>query len=342
MANFAGSVLLAGQTVFNRSFIANGEWKGVDVSALKVMREAIKVNPSLASVRTSEKRKISGVLPIRQAATNKTERTFDHKGIFGDSKKVDLEWATFAETFSISKKLADNNILVGAEMYNRSMQNAILNITTRIEAWALAQLVADRTQFCLGGANGTFNATSNAFEMEKAQRKLFFANARLMMMKNGYKGNLCALTDTMATSLAQELSFNGSNNADNTAAQLSGFIHCPTFSNVLTGFDASAILVDPSLVGMSSWIPGLNRKAPISEKIESVLGDYYNIYVPELGLELAVHAYTERADTNVSGGDRQDEVTQFEISTDVCYQSSPLSDIRGPRESVVFGIGLKK
>ncbi len=325
MANFAASVLNAGQALFLNTYTDNGEWRAVDFAAIQVMNKGAITNPLLANLRTSELRAVHAYLPIRQTAGGGTTRTHDHTGSAGDSKDVTITWSTLSEKFKVSAKLSNNNVLQGAQMFAAELKNAIDNLLERSNALLIAQLLAGKTQVNAGGANGTFNATDDNYEVANTQADYFFQEVKKMMSKNKYKTQIVSIVDAKAAVLAERGGWQGVGNDKNLAPQYAGQTIVGTDSDIITGQSGSVISFPANGVAFQPWIPAENRKPLNASKIMDGVGDFGQIAIPELGVNFAVHAYSARANTSAIGGSTQDVVTEFEISIDWAYASSPIS-----------------
>ena len=108
------SNFVKGQATFSEKY-RTGEWKAPDTAVLSVAFAGAKANPLLAALRKREDRSVSGYLPIRKTKAAATERLFNHSGTRGDSLEVPITWQTSIDTFSISIKQNDNNIISFAD-----------------------------------------------------------------------------------------------------------------------------------------------------------------------------------------------------------------------------------
>jgi hypothetical protein len=340
MANFVPSALVAGQAKFSDK-MQSGEWRLPDSIAFNAASQAEIANPSLKDLRTREDRAVHAYFPIRQAATNGSSRAYNHTGTRSDSIDKTITWTTFSEPFTISLKQADNNVFTFADMFAAAEKNGLYNLIARIDAWFAAALVADKTQINVGGGNGGWIVGDLNYEVPLTEQNFFFQNARQMMELNLFRGALIAIADDKATVLSQRLQALGSANAVNYAFQFQGMTILPTTRTILgSGYNGSAIVYENGLVAVSPWIPKQNRKPLDPNKAMEYNGDYGMINTPSLpGVDIAIHAYAQRADNSALGGYTQDLTMEFELSVDMAYQSAPLSTFRGASDSVVYAIG---
>ena len=341
MSYFVPSAIVAGQAKFTENF-QKGEWRLPDSVALNAAQKSLIANPSLGDIRTREDRTVYAYFPIRQAATTGTARAHNHTGSRGDSLSKTLSWSTFSEPFSISIKQGDNNVFTFAEMYAASLNNAIYNLISRLDAWFVAALVADKTQYNAGGGNGNFNSGTYNYEVPLAEANYFFQNAEQMMAYNLFKGRLIGIVDSKAAILSQRLQAQGSANATNFGFQFGNVDVMGSTRTVLgtSTYAGSGVFYENGLVAIEPWIPKQNRKALDPQMALSYNGDYGQIAHPAMpGIMFAIHAYSQRADNSLYGGYTQDLTMEFEVSIDMAYQSAPLSTLRGSNDSVVYAVG---
>lgn len=350
MANYTPSNLVKAQAVFNQKY-TSAEYRIPDTAALSVAYQGEKANPMLSEIRKREDRLVSAYFPIRKAKSAATERLFNHNGTRGDSLEVPVTWATSIDTFSISSKQNDNNILSFEDNWAAQMQNSIFNILSDVETKFLANLQADRTQVNEGGVNGTFDGVDNVMEIDLADKDYFFQNVRANMNQNLYKGQLVAVVDSLSGIQAGRNIQQGAGNSTNLGWQFDNMTMTQSTNAILSGltttYKGAALVFPMDLAGLVPWIPKQNRKPLDPTKAMSVLGDYGQIEVPVFNadggvaytLPIAIHMYAERADTSAANGSKQDDLIQVELSVDTAYVSAPLSDFRGADDSVVYGFG---
>jgi hypothetical protein len=352
MANFTPSNLVAGQALFNDSY-KSGEWRLPDTAVLASMFTGQKANPALAALRERDDRSVSAYLPIRRALGSATGRTYNHTGSRGDSASVTLTWNTIAETFSLSIKQNDNNVISFEENYAAQMKSAISNILERHESATLALLIADRTEINKGRIQGAWNSTDNVMEVNATATDKFFQNVRTSMKNNLFRSNIMVIADSLAYMNKEFSEAQGQANATNLGFQFNGMTVAMTTQDIDTDYEGAAIAFPMDLAGLVPWIPKQNREPLNPVRSMSFVGDFGSVTVPVLddagntkySLDFAVHAYAERADASGSNGDAQDVVMQVEVSLDLAYVSAPLSGFRatgpfaGKTDSIVYQFG---
>lgn len=353
MANFTPSNLVAGQALFNDRY-KSAEWRMPDTAVLASMYTGVKANPALSALREREDRSVYGYLPIRRAKGTATERLYNHTGNRGDSSQVSLSWNSIPETFSISLKQNDNNIISFEENYSAQLNSAIYNVLERQESAMLALLIADRTQINGGRINGSWNSTDYVMEITGGDNSSkFFQNVRASMKNNLYRNNVMVIADSLAWMNNEFGVAQGAGNGVNLGYQFNGLNIAMTTNAIDDSYEGAAIAFPMDLCGIIPWIPKQNRKPLNAAAAMSYNGDFGQITVPVLddkgtqvySLDFAIHAYAERSDTSGENGNKQDVVLQVEISLDMAYVSAPLSDLRavapfaGKTDSVVYQFG---
>lgn len=343
MANAANSILIAGQSKFNERMLG-AEWRLPESAAIRSAVLGEMANPSFADIRTSSARTVTAKFPIRQTATGASVRVASHSGSNPDTNTETITWTKFVEDFSIGLSLADNNLYQWSELYAAAKRNAILNLLSRVDASYVASLLADKTTASAGGANGTFNATPDNYEIDNADSSNFYGEVKAMMNQNNYKGLIVGLVDARGAVLADTLGRDGAGNASNTSAQLLGYQSIIPTSRALLGtgsYSGSGVFYQNGLVGVNFWVPMKNRKTINAEKamMDSV-GDFGQFTVPEMpGATFAHSIYAGRSDQSGSGGDEQDILIHEEISLEMAYVSAPVSSFQ-TETSPIFTAGL--
>lgn len=350
MANFTPSNLVKGQALFNEKY-KSGEWRLPDTAALSVAYQGEKANPMLAELRKREDRSVSAYFPIRKDKSVATSRTYNHTGTRGDSLEVPVTWQTGIDTFSISLKQNDNNIISWEENYAAQLQNSIYNVLSDLESKYITSIQADRTQVNVNGTRGTWNDTDYVLEIRDADRKHFMQNVDVNMRQNLYRGQKIIIADSLASIDFMQSATQGESNATNLGWQFMNNIIVQSTSSLLTGltntYDGAALAYPMDLAGSVFWIPKQNRKPLDPVQALSYNGDFGQVIVPvyddkgnvKYNVPFAVHSYAERADASASNGSAQDVVIQVEVSCDNAYVSAPLSDFRGSNDSVVYAYG---
>lgn len=356
MANLTPTNLLDGIIKVSEGF-GSKEFRVPNTAALSTAYLGEQTMADLANVRTREDRATKFDFGIAKADEGKTERLYNHTGNRMDSYRKTITWGSVVDTFSISEKQCDNNTMGFAGVFANGIKNSVNKNLLKWDNAFLALLKADVTQINLGGLDGrgAWNATDNIFEVESAERDYLMALIEANFANNDYNDPLVCLVDSLAFIDAHKAMNQGSGNSTNLSYQFGNTNLIKTNKSLYSGYNGAAIAFPSNSVAMTTWIPKQNRK-PIDEVAAmSYNGAVGTIPVPIYDqngnviytIDAAISMYTQRADTSDANGNKQDLLTQVEISWDYAYASAPLSaaratgDFAGKTDSVVYSYGVK-
>lgn len=337
MANYAASVLAEAQLILNDRFASPEKRLKAPANVLGAfMKNTSLAMPNIGSLRTKEERPEKAYFANRSKRSNTASRTHDHTGSVGDSTEVALSYSVYGDKFSTSLKRSDNNVMSDAQILANELENAFKNVHETIDAAALAFLGTNKTGVNAATKNGVFDNTNDVFEIATANIARFIQHAKSMLRQNYYTGQADLILDPVLFLEAEHYLQQGSQNSTNTNYQRSlvDIWEAITFADA-NYVNGAGYIIPEGTIGMVDWIPSQNRRGVGS--YDSVLGGYGTIVNPINGLTMAVHSYTERGDTSASGGDTQDNVQQWEISTDISFNKSPLSVAN---ETSIFELGI--
>lgn len=337
MANFEVSNLVKAQTILNERFGAP-EMRDRESTVLALGRRNAEIMiPSHTLLRTREDRPITAyILKRNKRTTTGAGRVNDHTGAIGDSISADISWTTFADTFSMSLKLLDNNMFDAATVLANQFAQCFQNIRADVEQFLIDYLVAARTQVNAATANGTWDNTNFIFGITDPYGKpgLYFEDMKSMMRQNNYSGMVDLIADPTLYTYARIYAAQGAQNAVNTAFQFSGMDIRESIGFALPNLmssEGAALTLPQGTFGVLDWIPRQNRQG--SGDYNDYNGGYGSMTDPVSGMTFAIHGYSQRADTSASNGSAQDNTIEFEVSIDLSPNLAPLSNAT---ESVVF------
>ncbi len=335
MPNYQASVLAEAQLILNERFAAPEKrlkTAGVIGSFLRNTELSL---PNIGRLRTKEERPEKAYFANRTKRATTSSRTHNHSGAAGDSTEVSLVYQTFSDVAQTSMKRSDNNVMSDAVILANELENIFKNIHEDVDAAALAYLATNKTGVNVASKNGSFNAVNETYEILAANKDRFFQYAKSMLRQNYYTGGADAILDPILFAQAEFLAQQGNSNNTNSGFQFSGLnvsesvqLEDANYANGIGYF------IPQGTIGVVDWIPLQNQNG--KGDFESHLGGYSKIIDPYTGLDFAIHAYTQRADTSATGGDSQDDVTEWEVSVDLSFNNSPLSVAN---ETTIFEAG---
>lgn len=356
MANLTPTNLLLGFDAVSDEF-QKAEFRLPNTAALSTAIVGKQNLNPFAELRTREDRATWFDFMVSKADEGKTERLYNHSGGSMDSLRRQITWGTVVDTFSISEKQCDNNSLGFAGVFQTGIKNSIKANLIKFDNAFLALLKADVTQINLGGLTGRaqWNAATNIFETANIYKDYVMALMEANMNNNDYNEQLIALVDNLLYIDAMKNMNQSVGNATNLAYMFGNTSIVKTTKELYSGYEGSAIVFPASMVGLTTWIPKQNREAIDEERaMTTEVGDVGNISVPIYDqngnvvdtLDAAISIYTKRADTSGRNGNKQDLLTEVEVSWDYAYLSAPLSaaratgDFAGKTDSVVYAHGV--
>lgn len=336
MANYAASVLAEAQLILNDRLA--GAEKRLKAPANVVgafMKNTALSIPNVGDLRTKEERPEKAYFHNRTKRSNTSSRTHNHTGAVGDSTEVTLAYSTYGDTFTTSLKRSDNNVFSDAQIMANELENAFKNIYESMDAGALAYLGTNKSTVNAATKNGVFDATNDVFEIANANIARFIQHAKSMLRQNYYPGRSELILDPVLFLEAEHYLNQGSGNSTNTSYQVGENLWEAITLTDANYPDGSGYAIPEGTIGMVDWIPLQNRQGQGS--YESYNGGYGTIVDPISGLTLAVHGYSQRADTSSAGGDTQDLTTEWEISVDISWNHAQLTPAG---ETTIFEIGM--
>jgi hypothetical protein len=342
MANFATAALVKAQAKLIGKFQA-GELRFRDPAVHKLfLRNTTIMIPDYEQLRTREDRTVETNYFLRTSRALGTGRSHNHTGAQGDSGVLTPAWTTYNDKFVTTIKEADNKVYSFDELHMSKMENVVANFAEGLEAVAAAYLFANRSGVNVATAEGTFNATDDAFEItESTNGNRAIQITRMVMDINKYQGtSFDIVCDSIAFNKFQYDAAQGISNATNTSFQFMNvtFVHDPSLTAAAAGLAAAYskgfwIAVPTGTIAALPWIPIQNRQGVDYSPVAS----YGQISNPVDGVSYAIHTYQEGADGTSVGGFTQDVKIETEISVDIAYEHAPLS-VAGETTLMAFAL----
>jgi len=328
MANLTPTNLKVAQAKLTGKFASN-EMRLISANTyLEISKLTKFMLPNYLELRTREDRVIEAGLLTRTKRSVTSGRTSAHTGDRGDSAVVTPTWSTSADVFSMSLKQYDNNTFSMQEGLNNLFENAYLNVVEALEDDAQDFIYGDRSGVNVAsGGGGTFDGTDDVYNFAAASVDTVIQKTKTVMEENGYKGNITIFADSIAYDLFRFQASQGAGNDTNLAFQYEGInfvrsIDLASKFTPLAGTYATGvwIAVPNESIGSLPWIPKQNREGVVTR-----LQTYSSGVSPYDGVPYAVHMYETKGDYTGVNGYTQDEATQFEISLDMSFVSSPIT-----------------
>jgi hypothetical protein len=341
MANLTPTNLKVAQSKLMGKFASN-EMRLISANTyLEISKLTQFMMPNYLELRTREDRVIEASLLTRTKRAPIAARSSTHTGNRGDSALVTPTWSTTGDVFSMSLKQYDNNIYSAQEGLNNLFENAYLNTIEGLEDDAQDFIYGDRSGVNVSaGGGGTFDATDDVYNFAAGSVDTIIQKTKTVMEENGYKGAVTIFADSLAYDTFRFQAAQGAGNDTNLAFQFEGinFVRsigiAAKFAPLAGTYGTGVWFAVPNdSIGALPWIPKQNREGVVTR-----LQTYSSGISPYDGVPYAVHFYETKGDYSTSNGYTQDEATQFELSLDMSFMSSP---IEVTDETAIFAFSLQ-
>jgi hypothetical protein len=346
MANYATSVLAKGQAIVSKRNQAPEQRRKLPTVMELALKNQEYSIPNAVDLRKSDKRPVEIYYQTKIGQQSGTTKAYNHTGTYGDSGKVELVYVSHVETFSLPRKIAQNNVLTYQTMWNNLYEEHWKNLRNRHDTSALAFLIANRMQLPAATINpqiasanpGTYNDTNYALEIGQDRKARFMQMAKIYMAARYFTGSLDVIADLQTAAEFEFQMQQGTANNTNTSFQFGGASIGTTQDVISSAYPLGSALFMPSksFAGMY-WNDQLNKTGVNAGENEiGTLGTQEDPFGS--GARADISMYTQRADTsaNTTGGSTQDIVDQWEITLTIAYALPPLSVVG---DSVVHLIG---
>lgn len=331
MANYTLANLVKAQIKLAGEFAANDQRFRDPVLFKLFLNGGEQFFPSYKTLKTSDTRSIESNYFKRTAQTLLTTgRAHNHTGTGGDSGTLTMAWQTYSTTFSMTLKQADTSIYSWQEEFNNEIRNKVIDFANGLDTAAGTYLFANRSGASSGVVNGkvTYDGTDDVYVIPLAYKDEVGTLIKLVADINKYQGQqIDVVCDSLLYSNMLKLSNQGAGNATNTSFQFAGttFLHDPLMGARASALDATyvggfAVAVPRGHVACADWIPTQNRTGD-----ETTVNMYGSLLNPVDGLQYAVHSYETRADGSSVNGQKQDVLTETELSIDLAFHHAPSS-----------------
>lgn len=330
MANYTLANLVKAQIRLAGEFAANDTRLRTPAVFMYLLGSSKKFFPRIEELRTSEKRTVEANYFKRTAQTLVTTgRSHSHTGNAGDSGIMTLSWTTYSTTFSTSLKQADSSTFTLQEEFNNEIRQKVIDFADGFDGVSSTFILNNRSGVNTASVKGAFNNVDDVYRITKAT----FENDSIMITKvvmdvNKYqKVPVAIICDSYAYTTFLRQAAQGATNATNQSFQFNNvyFIHDASLAAKAATLNALYVngfwlAVPEDHVAVVDWIPRQNRNP-----VETSVNMYSNLRNPIDGLLYAAHSYETRADGTTVNGEKQDVVTQMELSIDLAFAVAPSS-----------------
>ena len=321
MANLTDTQKLAAIVTASNSLKNSTEFRDYQHSAVKVLLDGEQdLFRDLNRLKTADSQATKVALNKKVYTASGTAKSASHAaGAFADSFMKDITYTRLTQTFKISYKQADMNILEYGNILEYELKNKLQSLYADLSAAQIAWLETNKSQV---GSDSlmTFDGVGFKYDNALADRDVVFDYIKASQRKNKYNSNnTVGVVDQRMASLYRKLAANGRTNADNTEWQLPGVMVAEEPQMTL-GATSTGFFWEKGLVGMTTWNEAINRRGDGS--FDSNAGLYTTMQEPVFGILLDLHAINGTKDTSASGGNVQDKVDEYELAITYATEGS--------------------
>lgn len=330
MANYTLANLVKAQIRLAGEFANNDTRYRTPAIFMYILGSSKNFFPRIEELRTSEKRTTEANYFKRTAtALTTTGRSHNHTGTGGDSGIMTLSWTTYSATFSTTLKQADSSTFSFQEQFNNEVRQKVIDFADGFDAVSSTFLFNNRSGVNTAAVKGAFLNTDDVYRITQAtfEQDSIMITKVVMDINKYQKMPLAIICDSYAYTTFLRQAAQGASNATNQSFQFQGvyFIHDAALAAKAVALNALYVkgfwlAVPEDHVAVVDWIPKQNRNP-----VETTVNMYSNLRNPVDGLLYAAHSYETRADGTAVNGEKQDVVTQMELSIDLAFSVAPSS-----------------
>lgn len=322
MANLTDTQKLAAIVTASNSLKNGTEFRDYEHSAVKTLLDGEQdLFRDLNRMKTADTQATKVALNKKVYTASGTAKVAAHSAAaFADSFMKDITYARLTQTFKISYKQADMNILSYGDILEYELKNKLQSLYADLSTAQIAWLNTNRSQVGLDGLMTFDEVTNDQYDNVFADRNVLFDYVKATQRLNKYNGsNTVGVVDQRMAALYRGLAANGRTNADNTEWQLPG-VAIAEEPQMAIGAASTGFFWEKGLVGMTTWNEAINRRGEGS--FDSNAGLFSTMREPVFGMLLDLHAKNGVVDTSGSAGNVQDKVDEYELSLTYATEGS--------------------
>lgn len=267
----------------------------------------------LNRLKQSDEQPTKAILFNRNSIASGTAKESAHSAAaFADTFEKDIAYVKRVQKFKVSQKQADNNQFGYQEILNHNIKNALINLYEDISAYNVAWLDTNRTQVGIDSLLLFDETTDDQFEVLSADKNNFFEYLKSSMRKNKYRPIYDMVGDQKNAAEFRRIAAQGAGNSTNLSYTIPGFdyVEEEQIANSALGL---GYVWQKGMVGMTTWNEPLNRRGSGSPSDNE--GMFTTFRDPIFGILHDLHVIRTGADTSGAGGNVQDVVDEFELTT---------------------------
>ena len=314
MANLTATQLLKAIAKAQSGIMGEAEMRTYEHSLIgKLLSNQNDVFRNLDSLKKSDEQPTTAILFNRNYEASGTAKSAAHGATaFADSFEKTVTYIKRVQEFKVSYKQADNNQFSYEEILQHNIKNAVINLYEDISAYAVAWLDTNRSQVGIDSLMLFDDVTNDRFDNLLADKDNFFEYLKSSMRKNKYRPMYDVVGDQVNAAEFRRIAAQGAGNSTNLAYTIPGigYVEEEQIANSAAGL---AYAWGAGMVGMTSWNEPLNRRGMGNPDANEGMFTTFND--PIFNLTHDLHVQRSIADTSGAGGNVQDVVDEYELTT---------------------------
>lgn len=313
MANLTATQLLKAITKAQVGIMGDAEMRTWEHSLLHMLLgNQNNVFRNLNALKKSDEQPTKAILFNRNSIASGTAKVAAHAAAaFADTFEVDVAYLKRVQTFKVSYKQADNNQFAYGEILQHNIKNALINIYEDLSSYNTAWIDTNRSQV---GTDSImiFDETPDQFDNLSADNDRFFDYLKAALRKNKYRPVYDVVGDQVNAAEFRRLSAQGTANATNEQYQMPGLNYIEE-EQLTASANGTCYAWKKGMVGMTTWNEPQNRRGLGDPGANE--GMFTTFRDSIMGIQHDMHIMRSLVDTSGSGGNVQDVVDEYEMTT---------------------------
>jgi len=314
MANLTATQLLKAITKAQVGIMGDAEMRTWEHSLLAMlMGNQNNVFRNLTALKKSDEQPTKAILFNRNSIASGTAKVAAHAAAaFADSFEVDVAFLKRVQTFKVSYKQADNNIFTYGEILQHNIKNALINLYEDLSSYNTSWIDTNRSQVGTDSIMLFDETTNDQFDNLSADNDRFFDYLKAALRKNKYRPIYDVVGDQVNAAEFRRLSAQGKANATNQVYQMPGLNYIEE-EQLTASASGTCYAWKKGMVGMTTWNEPQNRRG-LGGPGENE-GMFTTFRDSIMGIQHDMHIMRSLVDTSGAGGNVQDVVDEYEITT---------------------------
>lgn len=329
MANLESTEIRKAIAKAEGSFASAEMREGSNAAAKLLFKNEASAFQNLKALKESVVQPTEAILQKKSLITGSATKLANHSGSVGDSFTTAIGWTQKSYKFKVSYKLAENNLFGYQEQLNQRLAEAMMSARADINAYAIAQLAAQKTQVAAAGSLLTWDGTNFKYTNATGDANVAKASSRIKATarKNKYGSSLDIIGGQQLVSDMIHYAAQGAANSTNYGYQFAGLSLAEeeNLDEATLGANGFGYVIPSGMVGMTSWNEAINRsgRGDVNDN-EGLFGTVADPVIA--GLTYDVHVKRGLADTAITGKTfYQDPVDEYEITAFYSFSHAMIS-----------------